>query len=275
MAQNKEQLKKLLLFIKQLIDEPGNEVFANDLRKLLAVPVHAPADNKKLSDIEKYLGLDYKLDSAIPDIDYSYIKNDYVKNQLCSDYREMLRYRYGVRSHKTDFSEFCRYAMLQVEQMINYYYQNKFKSNEEIKKYISNRADWANVEKVDSIKSLPLGLKLSAFLQEERSDYTLNFAREVRNEQSHRSADEEKSEINKFRTELQNLGLPLKKNGEVNWYQINGDKALHEKYQSIDKKRYKRYQYKLWRLREPFDDVVEAVKNLSMKIAIELQLSWK
>lgn len=103
MAQNKEQLNKVLLFIKRLVEEPGNEEFVNGLRNLLAVPVHNSADNKKLSDIEKYLGLDYKLDSAIPDIDYSFIRNDYVKNQLVSDYREMLRYRYGVRAHKIDF----------------------------------------------------------------------------------------------------------------------------------------------------------------------------
>ena len=70
MAQNKEQLNKLLLFIKRLIEEPGNEEFVNGLRKLLTVPIHGSVDNAKISDIEKYLGLDYMLDSATPGIDY-------------------------------------------------------------------------------------------------------------------------------------------------------------------------------------------------------------
>lgn len=39
MAQNKEQLNKVLLFIKRLVEEPGNEEFVNGLRNLLAVPI--------------------------------------------------------------------------------------------------------------------------------------------------------------------------------------------------------------------------------------------
>lgn len=271
MAQNKEQLNKLLLFIKQLVEEPGNEEFVNGLRNLLAVPVHNSADNKKLSDIEKYLGLDYRLDSAIPDIDYSFIRNDYVKNQLVSDYREMLRYRYGVRAHKIDFSEFCRYAMLQVEQMLNYYYQNKFSSIEEIRIYINNRVRWANIEKVDSIKSLQLYFKLLAFLYKEKIWKTLDCARKVRNEQSHRSADEELSEINEFRMKLQKLKFPLKKDGEVSYNKIKKDPLLLKSFEDIeDTPEYKKYCYQLWHLREPFDEVMEAIREFSGKMAIEL-----
>ena len=184
MAQNKEQLNKLLLFIKRLIEEPGNEEFVNGLRKLLTVPIHGSVDNAKISDIEKYLGLDYMLDSATPDIDYLYINDNNVRNQLTSDYREMLRYRYGVRSHRVDFAEFCRYAMLQIEQLINYYYQSKFKSNDEIKEYINNRTKFI-VEEVNSIQSLSLFLKLRAFLQERKDLQSLYLVRDIRNEQSH------------------------------------------------------------------------------------------
>ena len=138
MAQNKEQLEKLLHFIERLVNEPGNEDFANKLRQMLCVPSpFVSTDNSKLIEIEKYLGLDYLLDSASSNIDYSFVADDYIREQLISDFREMLRYRYGVRSHKIDFSEYCRYAMLQVEQLINYFYQNKFSSNEEVKCYIN------------------------------------------------------------------------------------------------------------------------------------------
>ena len=56
MAQNKEQLNKLLEFIKRLIDEPGNEDFTDKLRKMLGVmrPSTIVA-NPQLANVEKYL----------------------------------------------------------------------------------------------------------------------------------------------------------------------------------------------------------------------------
>lgn len=271
MAQNKEQLNKLLLFIKRLIEEPGNEEFVNGLRKLLTVPIHGSVDNAKISDIEKYLGLDYMLDSATPDIDYLYINDNNVRNQLTSDYREMLRYRYGVRSHRVDFAEFCRYAMLQIEQLINYYYQSKFKSNDEIKEYINNRTKFI-VEEVNSIQSLSLFLKLRAFLQERKDLQSLYLVRELRNEQSHRNVKDELVEINNFRKSLIDLGLPLKKDGEVDWFKIKQDENLRTKYEEVDKKAYSKYKYQLWRFREPFAEVLETVRVFSKLIADELKV---
>ena len=60
MAQNKEQLNKLALFIKRLLCEPGNEEFAYQLRKILEVsaPPSMPIESSKVAEIEKYLGLD-------------------------------------------------------------------------------------------------------------------------------------------------------------------------------------------------------------------------
>lgn len=273
MAQNKEQLNKLLHFIKRLVDEPGNEDFVNDLRGMLAIPIHASGDSMKLLDIEKYLGLDYKLDHAIPDIDYSFIKEGVVKEQLVSDYREMLRYRYGVRSHKIDFSEFCRYAMLQVEQLLNYFYQNKFISNDEMLNYIKNNASWFKREEIDSVKSLSLSAKLSAFsvnLEKKQHD-CLDFAREVRNEQSHRNSNEEINGTNEFRAKLLSLGLPLTREGEVYWNGIKDNAELLLRYKSIEKYEYWRYRYLLWRQREPFNEIAEAIKAVSLQVEIQLQ----
>ena len=227
----------------------------------------------KLLDIEKYLGLDYKLDRAIPDIDYSFIKEGVVKEQLVSDYREMLRYRYGVRSHKIDFSEFCRYAMLQVEQLLNYFYQNKFISNDEMLNYIKNNASWFKKEEIDSVKSLPLSVKLSAFsvnLEKKQHD-CLDFAREVRNEQSHRNSNEEINRTNEFRSKLLSMGLPLTKEGEVYWNGVKGNDELQLRYNSIDKSEYWRYRYLLWRQREPFNEIVEAIKTVSLQVEKQLQ----
>lgn len=272
MAQNKEQLNKLLLFIKRLIEEPGNEDFVKGLRKLLDVPIHGLKDDSKLSDIEKYLGLDYKLDSATPDIDYSFIQEAFVRDQLISDYREMLRYRYGVRSHKIDFSEYCRYAMLQIEQMLNYYYQNKFSSDEELVTYINNNS-FATIERIDSVKSLSLAVKLSAFSKnlDRKLIDCLDFAREARNEQSHRSAKEEIGKIKEFKEKLISFGLPLTKDGEVYRKGIKDNSTLQAKFDNIDKKAYWKYRYQLWHLREPFDDIAESLDAVARHIKTELE----
>jgi hypothetical protein len=273
MAQNKEQLNKLLLFIKKLVEEPGNEEFVEGLRKLVGVPIRSSGNETKLNDIEKYLGLDYKLDSATPDIDFSFVKEESIKEQLSADYREMLRYRYGVRSHKIDFLEFCRYAMLQVEQLLNYYYQNKFSNNDDLIAYINENAPWANLAKIDNVKALSLAVKLSAFSKniKKRFSDSLDFAREIRNEQSHRSTKEDINNITIFRKQLINMGLPLTRDGEVIWTSIMDDCQLLAKYNSIDKNKYWKYRYQLWRLREPFKDVSDAINETAMQIKKELE----
>lgn len=273
MAQNREQLKKLLQFIKLLIDEPGNEEFVKGLRELLDVPIIGATSNAKISDIEKYLGLDYWLDSATPDIDFSFVKEVFVREQLNSDYREMLRYRFGVRSHKIDFFEFCRYAMLQVEQLLNYYYQNAFESKETIVNYINNNS-FATIETFETIRSLSLAIKLSAFSNklEKRQHEALDFARLVRNEQSHRSPEMAKS-IDAFRKKLLGLGLPLNKNGEVYWNGIQDDEVLLRRFNSIEKSEYWKYRYQLWRRREPFDEVMIAIRNMAR--IIETEINYK
>ena len=221
------------------------------------------------SSNSRYLGLDYHLDSSSPFIDYTFVNDEYVRNQLVSDFREMLRYRYGVRSHKIDFSEFCRYAILQAEQMLNYYYQKKFSTNEEVLKYITENNKWAKIEKVEKIASLSFAIKLSAFLNQtgnKRNREILDFAREVRNAQSHRRNEKLFKEIDNFRARLDNLGLPLTKDGEVYWNKIKDDNDLKEKYKLLDKAEYWNYRFLLWKDREPFDEVIDALKETTRQI---------
>lgn len=268
MAQNKEQLNKLLKFIRRLVDEPGNEEFVIGLRKMLDVPVPSSIGNLKLTDIEKYLGLDYRLDSIDSLVDYSFVRNEYIRNQLIADFREMLRYRYGVRSHKIDFSEFCRYSMLQVEQLLNYFYQNNFATIDEIKNYIKENVSWAVVDNVESVKSVPLAIKLTAFLNNKsrKQRDTLDFAREVRNAQSHRSDNKYTNNIAEFKAMLTNLGFPLTKEGEVYWNGIKDNEQLVSRYKEIDKSEYWNYRFQLWYNREPFDELIEAIQETAKQV---------
>ena len=113
-------LNKVVLLCSQ------NPEFDSILRKRLGInatrTIPIAENNDKINRIEKYLGLDYSVDAQNSVIDYSYIKDEKVKNQLISDNREMMRFRYGTRYHEIDFDEFCRFAHLQAEMLLNYYY---------------------------------------------------------------------------------------------------------------------------------------------------------
>lgn len=120
----KEVLRKVELLCEQ------NPEFAAALRNKLGVTVASspvPVQDERVEKIANYLGLDYKLDTISPsetmyhELDYSFIKDSAVRDTLVSDFREMMRYRYGTRTHKADFMEFCKYAHFQLEGLINYF----------------------------------------------------------------------------------------------------------------------------------------------------------
>ena len=102
--------EKLLATIKKikLLAEQNSE-FRQEMQKLFGKTVSASvikSDDGRISHIEKYLGLDYYIDAMESIIDYAFISENEVRDKLISDNREMMRYRYGTRSHKVDFEEF-------------------------------------------------------------------------------------------------------------------------------------------------------------------------
>ncbi len=122
MSKDNEQNKlKLHLLVEKLrTSDP-------ELLDYLRQEVNGINGSNSLEKIEHYLGLDYELDdidvSKLSDgkIDYSFISDKRVRRGLESDYREMMRYRYGCRSHKEDFYEYCKYAHFQLEALTNYF----------------------------------------------------------------------------------------------------------------------------------------------------------
>lgn len=214
MAQNKEQLEALLQFIDRLAKEPGNEWFVEKLRERYIFETYnafcfAETSEKldyKVSKIEKYLALDYDQDSASSTIDYSKIEDTEARKQLESDNREMMRYRYGTRAHKIDFTEFCKYAHFQAEMLMNYLYEpfwgktmddcirHILKYNPKGKEYIHGSPQ--------TVTEIPYATKLYAFNNEFSQEYkseeyfqaTFNFLRKMRNENSHRGESTDDNE---------------------------------------------------------------------------------
>lgn len=290
MAQNKDQLDKLLKFIKRLVDEPGNEEFTDKLCKMLNMSStpSLPLDNSKVSHIEKYLGLDYRLDSASPIIDYSFINDEYVRERLNSDNREMLRYRFGLRGHKEDFKEVCRYAVLQEELLLNYYFTNCFTSYEHIQSFLCQQIESVynkKIEKKGSVDNkllnekerelnkikdysayeyVPLSTKQKAFANKYGEEKVLEYARRVRNELSHRNTELEEDNIISEKQYLEGLGVRISNSGYIDSSQFNNNAVLSTRV--LSDKRYWDFIYKVWKGKKPSDDVISALQQFTEKI---------
>ena len=251
-----EKLKSTIDKIVQLSKQ--NLEFDAELRKRLEITSSAKSvyDEERIARIEKYLGLDFYVDTKTSNVDYSFVKLPDVKAQLISDNREMMRFRYGTRYHEIDFAEFCRYAHFQIEMLLNYYYDIANKSDlnsiKEQIKYYNPRA--IGVEKAKSLGAISYSTKLWAFNNEHKINRNLREIcenlRKVRNELSHRSVSEDKIRIDLYQKHLKEQGFPLNKKGDVslNWKDNEADKELKELYNSQinNSEDYKHYKYLIW-----------------------------
>lgn len=193
MADNIESFRKLLDWIDEQVKKPENEALQKELvqRYGKAVPM------QEISNIEKYLGLDYNLDSAVSSFDYAVVQkyDQSLFDQLSSDFREMMRYRYGTRSHRIDFYEFCKYAHFQLEALTNYFY--KVWANDSLDNALSltKKHNTYSVDKIANCKTIadiPYQYKMYAicnYLDQKTIKYTLSNIVKLRNEVNHRSAD--------------------------------------------------------------------------------------
>lgn len=274
MAQNKEQLDKLLDFIAELIKQPGNEEFTEKLRTMLG------SDKKDSSRysfmlIEKYLGLDFKLDSRDSIIDYSFVENEQIRSQLESDNREMMRYRFGVRSHAVDFKEFCRYASLQVEMLLFLYYTLCFNSLGDVKDFLVEKYPDANVKSAKSVEDISQWVKLVVIKNAGFISYTdhqnLDWVREIRNEQSHRSSKSEEMSF-LLNMEEQLKPFPRWNTGEIDFAKLKENTVLYNIYNTKIKKRdYNKYLFLLWKEKQPFSDIIKSLHNLAQFVKKEVE----
>lgn len=262
----KATIEKIKLLSKQ------NEEFNQEMQKLFGKTVSASEYNnhdERIAHIEKYLGLDYYVDSINSIIDYSFIQEPDIREQLISDNREMLRFRYGTRFHEIVFEEFCRYAQLQAEMLINYFYYHKESTIKEaishIRKYNSN----AKIEdKISSLSSIAFSVKLWAFCDEfqlKKVKEIFDRIREVRNNQSHRSPKLKNFSIEEYQNELRAYRIQLKPDGSVDWgYMKQNDIVAYNVYMTKIKNTedFKFYDYLIWLNKKPFDEIISRLQEL-------------
>lgn len=268
-----EKMLSTIKKIKLLADQ--NSEFRQEMQKLFGSTVSASvvnnSDDGRISHIEKYLGLDYYVDSVESIIDYSFVKEQEVRDRLISDNREMLRFRFGTRSHMIDFEEFCRYAQLQAEMLLNYFYCQKDVSLSEIIKHIKTFNPTANVsESISNLSSISFSTKLWAFEREFDLNVieTFDHVRAVRNNQSHRNPQERDFSIEDYQKKLQDWKIMLKKDGTFDWYQTKQNALAYNIYESKVKKSddFKLYNYLLWFNKKPYDEVIDKLKIIALSV---------
>ena len=180
-----------------------------------------------------------------------------------ADYREMLRYEFGTRSHKIDFSEFCRFAVLQIEMLTNFYFDTKYKSDISviIQVFVSNFPKFKPYPGMANVSEIQLKTKLYQLRNEFQWDRKeLNpylYAIDVRNNQSHRSLVVNKDLIRETEEKLKKAGA---------WTSYGKPDYLLAA-SAIGQDTLNEYNFQTWLDRQPFDEVTEAIKKLSDTVA--------
>ncbi len=234
--------------------------------------------DKRIKHIEKYLGLDFYVDSIKSIIDYSYIEDEAVREQLISDNREMLRFRYGTRYHEILFEEFCRYALLQAEMLLNYFYSIKFPNDVEAAiKHIKEKNPGAIIKDGTSeLIAISFNAKLWAFCDEfglKRAKDDFQYVREVRNRQSHRNPPEKQNiSFTDYQQQLIRKGIKLTKDGSFDHNETKKDKVAYDIYNNEIKNtpQFKTYNFLVWMHRKPYDEVCSRLKGLSDAVRLNL-----
>ena len=266
MGQDKQQLTKLLYFVKAVYDNPENSEFAKGLRKIVEGDI--ANDGPHIQNIEKYLSLDFTLDE-VGNADYTFIENDYIREKLNADFREMLRYQFGTRGHKVDFSEFCRFAILQVEMLVNYYYEKRYNADIALieQALLADNPKTKFNEKTINVSEIALKTKIYALRKEfswQNSDINvfLNSV-EVRNRQSHRSLIVYTDKIKETEDYLKGLGL-MNDNGYIDYKSCFG---------RVDQSVLNEYNFEKWYDEMPFEKVITGLNKLAEIVKCKLNNS--
>lgn len=273
MAQDrrKEDLKKLLAFLGNIIREPENSWFVDELYSMLS---SRNDDKNSLAKIEKYLGLDYNIDKFVPLIDFSFVADEYTRECFNADYREMLRYRLGSRGHKIDFLEYCRFSLIIAERALNIFYSKEI-DIEITKNRLKTFNPSAKIDNATALKDIPFSVKLWSFCNEYKLKsikQTLDSVREVRNMKSHGhiSTEDDETWFQSVYQQFKNCGFPLRSDGTIDWYTLKNEKPdLWEYYQKEIQNTvaHKRYIHLAWQREQPFDEINLRLKELVSFIA--------
>lgn len=119
MAQNREQLEKLLLFLDSLMKEPGNEWFVDELSKKIIKLYPIVESNIDKDSFNTLLSLQHSKIRRKARAYYKEIKNVKLRNQLVNDHAMMIWYKSIYEVEK-----YFLHVNYQIENMLNYYLEH-------------------------------------------------------------------------------------------------------------------------------------------------------
>lgn len=233
MGQDKKQLTKLLVFVKDLYDDPDNKEFAAGLDDIV-LNQFAITTNQEIRKVKEILEL-----RADFSIDYSFVKDIFVQRQLMIDNLRMENVILNLSMPEIErYNNFCVNAFLQVENILNYYFCEKYNKNlDSILKDIEDNTkdDDFPFKRIlnkpySYVSEIPIKHKIKAFCNKffpyssSKIDFTyknLNDLRYLRNNIFHRAGEESVKQTNEkkgnvkqtaamFRDTLRRLALEVK-----------------------------------------------------------------
>ena len=199
MAEKKEHLQKLYSLVNQVANEPGNEWLKNELATNFGKTGNQtgtfselPAIKSDTEIIRSHLSI-----SGNYSINYNFIKNDIVRNQLYKDNLRMENCKFEIskKSELERFYEFCVNVFYQVEQLLNFFYGTKYLSIESFLTHLENISnDKFKFQRKNekTISDVVIATKIFAFNilyftdREDKTGINIDAIRKVRNEGSHR-----------------------------------------------------------------------------------------
>lgn len=204
MRDSQKNLRLLLKFLEDLLQQEGNEWFHDELALLFSKKIITEKDNGiKLSAItlKQYGSIDSYLETGlIPIIDYSSISEPKTRFQLERDAIEMGKCRISNFHKNISFREFCKYAHFQCEELVNYFFHKKSGGDISTAKKIIKNYNYKFIDQYGayekpypSVGSIPHSMKqyaLTNFLGFEKLYiYVLTNISKVRNLEIHKDSN--------------------------------------------------------------------------------------
>ena len=190
MGQDKKQLTKLLAFVKDIYSDPDNKEFAAGIESIVLNRL-AISTNEKIDKIKD--ALEIRADISI---DYSFVKDIYIRRQLIIDNLRMENVLLNLSmSEKERYENFCVNAFLQVENILNYYYCERF--NKDLNAILTNIEEATQYETYPFtrvtgktyyyVSEISIANKIQAFCKQffpynpSVKDFTLTYLHKLRN----------------------------------------------------------------------------------------------
>jgi hypothetical protein len=122
--QNKQKLKKLVEIIGQLLKIDGNEWLVDEILNTIgkSTSMEEISNHSTIQNIHEYC-IEKKIEKQANEF-YAYFPIEEIKQQLIQDYQKMEHER-----RRDDFKNFCLCVYQQIENITNYFFDEKIEKN--------------------------------------------------------------------------------------------------------------------------------------------------